>query len=588
MFEYIKDITTFNPDEFHLLRPDWLWAFIPMVIVALLIIFTAREDKKWKKVIAPALRPFMFTREKRSSFTFPLIAFMLIMSIGIFGLSGPAWEKVEVPGAKSEAVLMIAVDCSLSMLAEDIQPNRLERAKFKIRDLLDANPGSRVSLYAYSGTAHTVIATCNDYRLITHHLESLSPGIMPVQGTNLEMLMGMADSTLAKVKAPSTLLLVTDVIETSQIALLENFVNNSQHQIEILAMATQQGAQIPKNEHKQPLTDSNGNIVISGLDTEVVFQLQKHKKININTLTLDNSDMQLIAANVRKNLEFQSDDKESEEQWKDMGFVLVILLVLLIPFWFRKGWMIQYSWIPLLFLMSSCTGSFSWENMWYTKDYQAQNLYKEKKFEEAGNTFESPFHQGVAYFKAGNFDAAAQAFAKDSSANSLFNLGMAYTQMGQYKEALQAIELAAAKDPGNKDFEKAMNETYKTLGVVDSLRSEGGPIELPEEEEDKREELKERKASSKDEELTSDTEVDELPEDGKRVTDEVETDQRKAEEMEEVPENFEATGHSCSGQTPQNILLREISADPGEFLRRRFNFQKKKYHQNIKELPEKW
>jgi Ca-activated chloride channel family protein len=535
-------------------------------------------------VIAPALQPFMFTKEKQSSLTFPLLAFVLIASIGIIALTGPSWEKVEVPGAKSEAVLMIAVDCSLSMMAEDIQPNRLERAKFKIRDLLDANPGSRVSLYAYSGTAHTVVPICSDYRLITHHLESLSPGIMPVQGTNLALLIEMADSTLKKVEAPSTLLLVTDAIDESQLELLESFVNNSKHSIEILAMATQQGAQVPKNAQKQPITDANGNIVISRLNPDLLFKLQENKKINVNTLTLDSSDMELIANTVRKSINYQADDEESEEQWKDMGFVLVILLVLLMPFWFRKGWMIQYAWIPLLFLMSSCGSDKSWNDLWYTKNYQGQKLSNSENFEEAGNTFESSLHKGVAYYKAGNFDAAAQAFEKDSSANSLYNLGLAYTELGRYEVALKAIELAVEKDPENPDFQKALNETNKTIGIVDSLQNEAGPIELPEKEEEKKEKLEERRAKGKDEELSSDTEVDELPEDGKRVTDEIETDQRKAEEMEEVPDDFEAG----SGQTPQNILLRGISADPGEFLKRRFKFQQKKYHSDLTDMNENW
>jgi len=72
---------------------------------------------------------------------------------------------------------------------------------------------------------------CSDYRLITHHLESLSPGIMPVQGTNLGMMIEMADSTLKNVEAPSTLLLVSDVIQESQAELLEAFVNNSKHSL---------------------------------------------------------------------------------------------------------------------------------------------------------------------------------------------------------------------------------------------------------------------------------------------------------------------------------------------------------------------
>ncbi len=584
MFEYVKDITTFNPGQFHFLRPEWLWAFIPMVLVAALILFTSRENKKWKKIIPPPLHEFMFTKEKRSGVTFPLFAFILIMSLTILSVSGPTWEKEEVPGAKSEAVLMIGLDVSLSMLAEDIQPNRLERAKFKIRDLLDANPGSKVSLYVYAGTAHTVIPMCSDYRLITHHLESLSPGIMPVQGSNLPTLMEIADSVFKRVTAPSTLLIVTDVIKEEDVNLLESFVNNSKHSIEVLAMATQQGATIPINDRGKFVTDENGNLVISKLNSDVLFKLQNHKKINVNSLTLDNSDMELLALKIKKNLVFQEDEDESDEQWKDMGFVLVILLVLIFPLWFRKGWMIQYSWIPLLFFMSSCTGSFTWENMWYSPDYQAQKLYNQQQFEEAGETFESSFHQGVAYYKAGNFDAAAQAFAQDSSANSLFNLGMAYTQMGRYDEALKVIALAAEKDPDNENFKNAMKQTNEILMLVDSLRISGEPILLPEKDEEEKEELIERKAVSEDEKLSDETEVEELPEDGKRVTEEVETDQRKAEETEEVPDDFQ----SQTGEAPQNVLLRGISEDPAEFLRRRFKFQQKKYHQNLIEMEEKW
>ncbi|MFV0589954.1 MAG: vWA domain-containing protein [Draconibacterium sp.] len=584
MFEYIKDIANFNAAQFHFLRPEWFWAFTPVAVIIVLIIFTAREDKKWKKVIAPALQPFMFTKEKQSALTYPLIAFSLISSITILSITGPTWSKEEVPGAKSEAVLMIAVDCSLSMMAEDIQPNRLERAKFKIRDLLDANPGSKVSLFAYSGTAHTVVPICSDYRIVTQHLESLAPGIMPVQGTNLGMLLEMADSVLNRVEAPSTLLLVTDAIDATQAQLLKDFVQDSKNSIEILAMATQQGAQIPQNAAKDPISDARGNLVISRLEPSIVFELQKTDGINVNTLTLDNSDMELIANNVRKNLSYQADDEQSEEQWKDMGFLLLIMLVILMPFWFRKGWMIRYAWIPIVLTMTSCSDSQKWENLWYTKDYQGQKLYNEQDFEDAGNTFESPVRRGVAYYKAGNFDAAAQAFAQDSSATSLFNLGLAYTQLGRYDEALQAIELAAEKDPDNEQFKQAINETHKTIGIVDSLRNEGGPIQLAEEEEQEQGELNERKAASKDEELSSDTEVDELPKEGDRVTDEVETDMRKAEELEEVPEDFEAG----KGENPQNILLREISADPGEFLRRRFLYQHKKYHPDIKETAERW
>lgn len=583
MFEYIRDIGQFNAEAFHFLRPVFLWAFIPVVLVALLILVSRREDNKWKKVIAPALRPFMFTREKRSGFLYPLLVYLLIMSAGILATAGPTWTREEVPGSKSEAVLVIALDVSHSMLAGDVQPNRLERAKFKIRDLMDANPGSRVSLYAWSGTAHTVVPMCSDYRIIRHHLDALSPAIMPRQGTNLELMLELADSVLAPVVAPSTLLLVTDAVDPGDVPLLKDFADRHHHRVEILALATVQGAQIPKNQWKQPLTDENGDVVISSLDTEAIFSLEAHEGIHVNTLTLDNSDMELIAEGIRKNLDYQSDDEKSEEQWRDMGYILVLLLVLMLPFWFRKGWMVRYAWIPLLLGLVSCSEIQSWDDLWYSKDYQGQQLFEAGEFEQAAYTYESEFHQGVAFYKAGNFDAAAQAFASDSSSASLYNLGLSYSQLGEYDKALAVLQLASEQDPDNSMYQAAISETFKTLGIVDSLRGEGIVVALPREKEEQGK-LEERKASSKDEELSSDTEVEELPDDGKRVTDEVETDMRKAEELEEVPENFQ----SGSGPTPRNVMLKGISADPSEFLRRRFSFQYKKYHMDQVEQKDPW
>lgn len=583
MFEYIRDIGQFNAESFHFLRPAFLWAFIPVGLVAILVLLVHREDNKWKRVIAPALRPFMFTRERRAGFLFPLLAYLLITGIGILALSGPAWTREEVPGTRNEAVLVIALDVSPSMLAEDIQPNRLERAKFKIRDLLDANPGSRVSLHAWSGTAHTVVPLCSDYRIIRHHLDALSPAIMPRQGSNLEMMLDLADSVLSPLKAPSTLLLVSDELTSEAVPLLTAFADRHHHRVEVLCLATVQGAPVPKNRAKQPLTDRNGNVVVSRLDTGVLFELETHERIHVNTLTLDNSDMELIAKSIRRNLVYQEDEEKSEQQWRDMGYILVLLLVLLVPFWFRRGWMIRYAIIPLATGLASCSGISGWEDLWYTRDYQGQRLYEAGSFEEAGYTYESAFHQGVAFYRSGNFDAAAQAFAADSSTESLYNLGLSYSRLGDYDRALEVLQMASDQDPDNPLFRDAVEETTRTIGIIDSLRQEGKVLELPGESGEKGK-LEERRASSKDEELSSDTEVDELPDDGKRVTDEVETDMRKAEELEEVPDNFQ----SGSGPTPRNIMLKSIPADPSEFLRRRFNFQYEKYHMEQVKSTDPW
>ncbi len=577
----IGDWFHIDPELFHFLRPEWLWLFAPLGLLVILGIWGRRSRQTWQKVIASHLRPFMIIKGNRFATTGPLVVFSIVSSLMILSAAGPTWKKVEVPGAKSEAILLVALDLSPSMLVEDVSPNRLERAKFKIRDLLEANPGSKVGLMVYAGTAHPVVTPCSDYKLIAYQLESLSPAIMPVAGTNLRAALDMADTILARTEAPSTLFLVTDNLEKGDSELLGRFASETGNKLEILALATLQGGRIP-GRVKGTFMEENGKVVLSKLDQSILFDLQKLPNIHVNTLSIENDDVELIAKNVRDNLDFSKTDEESEEDWEEMGFVLLWPALLLFILWFRKGWMIH--WCVLVILASSCSSKIeSWQDLWYTSDYQGQLAMNESDFQEASDRFTSLPHRGAAYYKAGDYESAIQVFMQDSSATGMFNLGLAYAASGQNELAEEALLLAQKLSPENSEIASAIEKNQDAILQSDSLRSLHPESALAlENEEDSTGELNERKAASKDEELSSDTEVDELPKDGDRVTDEVESGIRKAEEMERPPDDFQ----SQNGENAQNVMIREISADPSEFLRRRFRFQYEKYYSEEK-LPSK-
>ncbi len=577
----LMDWLHINTELFHFLRPQWLWLFVPMAMLVIFGFLSRRSKQSWQKVIATHLRPYMILKENKFATTGPLFMFALVSSLMILSAAGPTWKKVEVPGAKSEAILLVVLDLSPSMLVDDVSPNRLERAKFKIRDLLEANPGSKVGLMVYAGTAHPVVTPCTDYKLVTYQLESLSPGIMPAPGTNLKAALAMADTILARTEAPSTLFLVTDMLETSDAELLGTFASQTGNSVEILALATLQGGRIPARQ-KGTFEKENGEFVISKLDQNVLFKLQLMPGIHVNTLSMEDDDVEAIAKSVRENLEFRLTDEESEEDWQEMGFLLLWPAVLLFMLWFRKGWMIQ--WCILLVLASSCSSEVNgWKDLWYTSDYQGQKDMDQGDFQEASDQFNSLPHKGIAYYKAGDYESAIQIFLQDSSANGMYNLGLAYAASGQNSMAKEALLLAQKLNPDNRAISEALEKNQEAILQSDSLRSlSPKSAQVLENEEESVEELNERKAASKDEELSSDTETDELPKDGDRVTDEVESGIRKAEEMERPPEDFQ----SGDGDNAQNVMLREISADPSEFLRRRFKFQFDKYHTN-EELPTK-
>jgi len=566
-------------NHLHFIYPIWFWAFIPLSLIVLFVLIANRENNKWQQLIAPHLRDRLFIKGSKSAFWLPILAFLLSCSSIILALSGPTWKMKDIPGGKASAVLLIGLDLSHSMLADDISPNRLERIKLKISDLLDANPETDIGLFAYAGTPHIVVPFCSDYSIIKHHTESLHPALMPVRGSNINLAMQLADSLLSRIEAPSTLLLITDNLTNNDAQLIESFVENSRHKVTIIPAATSSGGKMPSFINKnRSLKDKNGSDRIAKCDMHFFAQLGQHELINIIPLTLDQSDMENIAEQVRKEKLFTLNDEVDDEEWDNKGWFLIFPALLLILFWFRKGWSIFWIWSGLI-LITSCSPNDKHANWWYSDNYRAQYQCKEGNYEEATSTFESIPHKGMAFYKAGNYDAALEVFSHDSTATGLYNKGVTLTQLGRLEEASNAFEKVIALQPDMKEALNNLERTKRMITERDSIASKMGNVVVLYKTQKKEEPLKEFSAKNKDEELSSDTETDELPKDGKRVTDEVATDISKAEELEQPDE---ALNQEMTQKPAQNIMLKKISSDPGEFLKRRFKFQKDKHYKDVK------
>ena len=578
-------ISTINWEQFHFLRPKALYLFIPLGIIALLLLLGNRERKKWKLILPPALRPFMFTRGNALSLLLPLLLFLLGSTICIFALAGPAWEKKKIPGQKIEAVVLIALDLSGSMLATDIAPNRLERAKFKISDFLDANPRARAGLVAYAGTAHPVLPFTSDYKLIKHHAASLVNRIMPVQGSNLSMLVQIADTMLRKVQAPSTLLLMTDAITSDDAALLTQFTQHSIHRIELLLLSTPAGAKVPGHPN-----------ITSKQEPTIINNLRQDTSIAITPLTLDTTDVGSIAARIAGRLVFEKDKSKDDKDWDDRGALLLVPALLITLFWFRKGWVLHWCWLPLVgSLLTGCGINSQHPDWWYSKNYQAQLQENAGRYEVAAEKFEDDNHKAIAYYKAGNFTAAADLWALDSSATATYNRALALARLGRYDEALTAFEEAGAKDPTLR--QKATNgltQTRLARQKADSIKKYDETTVSKKEKDlaadkkkEKKDPLKEHKPQGKDEQLSSDTRVKKLPKFGNRATDEVASDIHHGKEAKWPPKDQQQQ-QQPPNQTAGAILMRQVAADPSEFLHRRFELQEKRYYKYIPKPKEAW
>ena len=100
--EYIS----FAWDNLFFMRPEWLYAFIPIGLIFIMFIFTYQRRDQWKRSFAKHLLPFLTIKGTKRQFLVPKVLLIILLSFITLAMAGPTWEKIERPGQKTEAALV--------------------------------------------------------------------------------------------------------------------------------------------------------------------------------------------------------------------------------------------------------------------------------------------------------------------------------------------------------------------------------------------------------------------------------------------------------------------------------------------------
>ncbi|WP_115461949.1 VWA domain-containing protein [Winogradskyella aurantiaca] len=556
------------------LRPEWLYTFIPIGLILVFVIVLQQQKSKWKNNIHPKLLPYLILPGNEKYALIPKISLILFLSIGALGLAGPTWEKIERPGEKTEAVLLVLLDMSNSMLAEDIQPNRLERSKLKLEDFFNAKPKSKIGLVAFAGSAHSVVPFSKDYKTINRQLEALQPEIMPIQGSNLNAALDLADSLLQPIVAPSTILIVTDNIPSSLISRVAQSAVSSH--IEVMAISTPGGGVIPYRN--RTLRDTEGREVVTQLDIATLDQLSEIENVNSITVTLDNSDVEILAARTRQNLEFEIDKENPEDQWRDFGYFLVFPLLFFSLLSFRRGWKVQWLWLILLSYSCSQNKYLGLSELFFTQDQKAERYLKKGDSIIAAETFKSSDQKGFLYYQMGDLEKAAQAYSDDVSAEGFYNLGVVYYKMGDYVAAQQAFNSALEIDPNMQIASENLDKTATAIEILNANAELGtekakDPLRDPEEFQEYTDSPDEKDSAQKsDKTYEGKGDITEM---GSKEVDENTIDVFEFDENAVIDK-----------EAAKQTLLRQVTEDPSIFLRRKFAYQVR--GKNLKKPKQNW
>jgi von Willebrand factor type A domain. len=232
--------------NFHFIRPAWLIAIIPLILVLILLRFQNTRVSAWEEIIDPSLLSFLI--EKTDLRRRNLLAYLFFFWVVIvFALAGPAWQKIPQPVQEKDDALIIALDLTRSMLAEDVKPNRLTKAKRKIIDILRLRDEGETALVVYSGSAFSVSPLSDDNKTISAMVPSLSPDIMPSPGSSLKSAIEKSVQLFRDGgKLSGKIIVITDEIKDKAAAQKAARESNFAYPVSILSIGTREGAAIPK------------------------------------------------------------------------------------------------------------------------------------------------------------------------------------------------------------------------------------------------------------------------------------------------------------------------------------------------------
>lgn len=447
--------------DFHFQRPWWLLALVPALALAVLLRRRGRDASSWRKVIAPELAPYLLDGNENGDTRRLSLWALFTWILFCVALAGPSWSKLPLPVYQQEKPLVILLDLSPSLLARDLKPDRLTRARLKLIDLLNARKEGTTALIAYAGDSHVVSPLTDDATTIVALLPALHPDIMPIAGNSPQAALAKGLELLANAgHARGDLLFATDGITPAAVAAMDSLLDDHPaFAVSVLGIGTEQGAPIPKAGGGF-VKNSAGDIVVARLNPDQLGAFARRHNGRYATLATDGTDIRYLTEPLDA---LPAGDAKTVDRtfdtWQDNGFWLVLATLPLVVLAFRRNLLALLVLAPLIATPEPAQ-AFDWDDLWLNSDQQGQRALERGDAASAQQLFKTPAWKGVAAYRNQNFSDAEKIFQQDQSPDSLYNLGNTLARQGQLEGAINAYDKALQSRPDMADaaFNKQLVE----------------------------------------------------------------------------------------------------------------------------------
>lgn len=325
-------------DAFHFLRPLWLLALPAVAVLWWLVRTRIRPGEDPSGAFAPHLRDALVVHRDAMKGLRPIDGAAVALLASVLAAAGPTWERELAPWFAETAPVVVALEVSDSMRANDAAPTRLDRARFEVLDLIERRTGARTALIAYAGGAHVVVPPTEDVEVLKPFLESLDPAIMPEPGASAAAALPLARALLGDAAAGGTILFVGDGFAEADVEALAAFTGEpGAPGVVALVLGTEAGglALMPDGS---VVTGPGGRALDTAVDRRVLGRVER---AGVPTIRARAGDADLLALLARIDSNLRQAETE-DAYWIDRAAWFLWPAALLLLFWFRAGWTMQW------------------------------------------------------------------------------------------------------------------------------------------------------------------------------------------------------------------------------------------------------
>lgn len=455
----------------HWLRP---WALLGLLPALALLLWRRRpeDDAVPPGVIDARLLPHLLVRGGPPARLRPADTLAVALACFSVALAGPAWQREASPLALEAAPLMLVLDLSESMDAADLPPSRLDHARAKLQRLLEQRADAPTGLIVYAGSAHLVLPPTRDRVVLATYLDALGTALMPQPGNAPAEALALALQWLGRAPVPGTVLFLTAEWPAADLDRAENLLRGARQRLAVWAIGTREGGPL-RDADGRLRTDAQGRARSARLDVAGLDALRARTGAALVAVTSDDGDLARVQALIARH-RTEAAEQDPTQRWHDRGplFIWPGLLALLLSL--RRGWVLRWQAAGVLLALAAtlslgaapapaaarqgataaavslpATRSLGerFAALWFTPDQRGRWWLERGEPQRAAQHFADPMWRGLAHARAGQWQAAADAFARVDSPAAWFNQAQMLARLGRYSDAVAAYDQALLRLP---------------------------------------------------------------------------------------------------------------------------------------------